>query len=409
MKYEMNSLVLKFGGTSLASDKSRKMVVSKIINKYQSGYNIVVTVSAIGRKDNPYSTDGLLGLINNGTTMEREKDLLLSCGEIISAVILSSVLTKMGYKSIVYTGYQAGIVTNDIFGNADIIKINPQKIIESLRQGYIVIVAGFQGANDSGDITTLGRGGSDITAVALGKALKSEWVEIYTDVDGIMTADPNIVPNARVLNNMCYSEVYQLAEDGAKVIHPKAVALAQESNIPIKILNTFSENVGTTIETLERTYYNGRNNFDDDKVITAITYKKNRVQVIINMSENNGKMENLMEELTLNNISIDLINFFLDKKVFTINSDDLQKLKKIMDDGNYEYSLVENCCKLSAIGYKMRGVPGVMARIVKALLKENIKILQSSDSHNTIWCLIEEKDTGKAITALHREFKLYEA
>lgn len=405
----MNSLVLKFGGTSLASDKSRKMVVSKIINKYQSGYNIVVTVSAIGRKDNPYSTDGLLGLINNGTTMEREKDLLLSCGEIISAVILSSVLTKMGYKSIVYTGYQAGIVTNDIFGNADIIKINPQKIIESLRQGYIVIVAGFQGANDSGDITTLGRGGSDITAVALGKALKSEWVEIYTDVDGIMTADPNIVPNARVLNNMCYSEVYQLAEDGAKVIHPKAVALAQESNIPIKILNTFSENVGTTIETLERTYYNGRNNFDDDKVITAITYKKNRVQVIINMSENNGKMENLMEELTLNNISIDLINFFLDKKVFTINSDDLQKLKKIMDDGNYEYSLVENCCKLSAIGYKMRGVPGVMARIVKALLKENIKILQSSDSHNTIWCLIEEKDTGKAITALHREFKLYEA
>ncbi|WP_077367547.1 aspartate kinase [Anaerosalibacter sp. Marseille-P3206] len=404
----MNTIIQKFGGTSLASEESRERVVSKIINKHNQGYNVVVTVSAIGRKGNPYSTDSLIDLINTNTVSYRDKDLLLSCGEIISAVVLSSTLNEKGYKSIVYTGYQAGIVTDDNFGNADIIEINPEKLIKGLDKGYIVIVAGFQGANRNGEITTLGRGGSDITAVALGKALNSQWVEIYTDVDGIMTADPNIVPDAKVLENMCYSEVYQLAEDGAKVIHPKAVAIAQESKIPIRILNTFSENEGTKVETLERMYYSGNNTMQEDKIITAITYKKGRVQVILDLDNNENKTEKLMEELTSNNVSIDLINFFIDKKVFTIDNEDVLKLKKIMDSGDYSYKIVKNCCKLSAIGYKMRGVPGVMARIVKALLKENIKILQSSDSHNTIWCLIEEKDTDKAINALHKEFKLYQ-
>lgn len=402
----MNTIIQKFGGTSLASEESRKRVVSKIINKYRSDNNVVVTVSAIGRKGNPYSTDSLIDLVNINSISHREKDLLLSCGEIISAVILSSALNEKGFKSIVYTGNQAGIITNDNFGNADIIEISPTNIYESLKKGYIVIVAGFQGANKNGEITTLGRGGSDITAVALGKALNSQCVEIYTDVDGIMTADPNIVSDARLLENMCYSEVYQLAEDGAKVIHPKAVAMAQESNIPLKILNTFTENEGTTIETLEKIYYNGKNTIQDDKIITAITYKKGRVQVILDMEDNDNKTENLMEELTTNNVSIDLINFFIDKKVFTIDEEDLPKLKRIMDDGNYNYKVIKNCCKLSTIGYKMRGVPGVMARIVRALLNENIKILQSSDSHNTIWCLIEEKDTDKAVSALHREFQL---
>lgn len=404
----MKTIIQKFGGTSLASEESRERVVSKIVNKYKSGFNIVVTVSAIGRKGNPYSTDSLIDLINLKSTAPREIDLLLSCGEIISAVKLSSTLNEKGYKSIVYTGGQAGIVTNNTFGNANIVEIKPKKLYESLEKGYIVIVAGFQGTSINGEITTLGRGGSDITAVALGKALNSQWVEIYTDVDGIMTADPNIVSNAKVLENMCYSEVYQLAEDGAKVIHPKAVSMAQESNIPLKILNTFTENEGTTIETLEKIYYNGKNTIKEDKIITAITYKKGRVQVILDMEDNDNNTEYLMEDLTSNNVSIDLINFFIDKKVFTIDNNDLPKLEKIMNKRNYEYRVVRNCCKLSAIGYKMRGVPGVMARIVKALLKEKVKILQSSDSHNTIWCLIEEKDTDKAISALHKEFKLYQ-
>ena len=317
-------------------------------------------------------------------------------------------MNEKGYKSIVYTGGQAGIITNDKFGNADIMEVNPNKLYDSLKKGFIVIVAGFQGINEKGEITTLGRGGSDITAVAIGKALNSKWVEIYTDVDGIMTADPNIVSNAKVLENMCYSEVYQLAEDGAKVIHPKAVSMAQKYNISLKILNTFTENEGTTIEKLEKIYYNGLNEIKEDKIITAITYKKGRVQVILDMDGNDDNTEYLMEDLTSNNVSIDLINFFIDKKVFTIDEEDLPKLEKIMNKRKYQYKIVKNCCKLSAIGYKMRGVPGVMARIVRALLKENVKILQSSDSHNSIWCLIEEKDTDKAVSALHKEFKLYQ-
>lgn len=404
----MNIVIQKFGGTSLATEESRERVVTKIINKYKLNFNVVVTVSAIGRKGNPYSTDSLIDLINTKYTSPREKDLLLSCGEVISAVKLSSILNEKGYKSIVYTGGQAGIITNDKFGNADIMKVNPNKLYDSLKKGFIVIVAGFQGINEKGEITTLGRGGSDITAVAIGKALNSKWVEIYTDVDGIMTADPNIVSNAKVLENMCYSEVYQLAEDGAKVIHPKAVSMAQKYNISLKILNTFTENEGTTIETLEKIYYNGLNEIKEDKIITAITYKKGRVQVILDMDGNDDNTEYLMEDLTSNNVSIDLINFFIDKKVFTIDEEDLPKLEKIMNKRKYQYKIVKNCCKLSAIGYKMRGVPGVMARIVRALLKENVKILQSSDSHNTIWCLIEEKDTDKAVSALHKEFKLYQ-
>lgn len=404
----MKIITQKYGGTSVATKESRKKVVSKIIEKHNEDYNVVVVVSAIGRKENPYSTDSLNALINKSFISRREQDMILSCGEIISSVVLSNVLNEKGYKSIVYTGYQAGITTNKDFGKAEIISIKPEKIKKSLNKGYIVIVAGFQGGNEEGEITTLGRGGSDITAVALAKSLGSKWVEIYSDVDGIMTADPSIVPDARSLSSMGYSEVYQLAEDGAKIIHPKAVEIARKYNIPIKIKNTFSNKQGTTVESVEALTLNGKKDFKTEKVITAITYKKNRVQVIIHIDEESENTEEIMEKLTSNNISIDLINFFIGKKVFTIDEEDLNMVKKILDEGKYNYELIKDCCKLSSIGYKMQGVPGVMARIVKALSKERIKILQTSDSHNTIWCLIKEKDTNKALTALHKEFKLYE-
>jgi aspartate kinase len=362
----------------------------------------------MGRKGNPYATDSLLELINNKAIQPRELDLLLSCGEIISAVILSGHLNEKGLKTKVFTGYQAGIKTNDYYGEAHIIDVNPKNILNSLKENYIAIVAGFQGATSSGEITTLGRGGSDISAVALGKSLKCQLVEIYTDVDGIMTADPNIVPNAKVLETMCYSEVHQLAEDGAKVIHPKAVEIAQQANMPLKIKNTFTDNKGTTIEGADVQFLDKRKNLQEEKIITAITYKKNRVQVIIDMQKGNDDIENFMDEITKSRISIDLINFFVDKKAFTIDKEDLPNLEKILKKGAYSYNIVKDCCKLSVIGYKMRGVPGVMARIVRALSTEGIKILQSSDSHNTIWCLVNDKNTNKALNALHKEFKLYE-
>ena len=404
----MKIVVQKFGGTSVSSKENRERVVNKILEKYNSGYSIVIVVSAMGRKGNPYATDSLLELINNKAIQPRELDLLLSCGEIISAVILSGHLNEKGLKTKVFTGYQAGIKTNDYYGEAHIIDVNPKNILNSLKENYIAIVAGFQGATSSGEITTLGRGGSDISAVALGKSLKCQLVEIYTDVDGIMTADPNIVPNAKVLETMCYSEVHQLAEDGAKVIHPKAVEIAQQANMPLKIKNTFTDNKGTTIEGADVQFLDKRKNLQEEKIITAITYKKNRVQVIIDMQKGNDDIENFMDEITKSRISIDLINFFVDKKAFTIDKEDLPNLEKILKKGAYSYNIVKDCCKLSVIGYKMRGVPGVMARIVRALSTEGIKILQSSDSHNTIWCLVNDKNTNKALNALHKEFKLYE-
>ncbi len=404
----MNIVIQKFGGTSMATEENRNKVAEKIIKKNNENYNIVVVVSAIGRAGNPYATDSLLQLVDKKTLGKREMDLLLSCGEIISAVVLSNVLNKKGIKTKVFTGYQAGIITDNNFGNAEITKINPINIIETLKKNKIAIVAGFQGMTPEAEITTLGRGGSDITAIALGKALDCNYVEIYTDVDGIMTADPNIVPTAKVLETMCYSEVYQLAEDGAKVIHPKAIEIAQQSNVPVRIKNTFSDNTGTTIEEPSVSYYNNRKELFSDKIITAITYKKGRVQVNIKTTNKDDNTEKLMEKITKEKISIDLINFFVDKKVFTINKEDLSKLTKILDEEKYKYEIIENCCKLSAIGYKMQGVPGVMAKIVSALSREKIEILQSSDSHNTIWCLIYEKDLNRAVRALHKEFKMDE-
>lgn len=405
----METIVQKFGGTSISSEESREKASAKIIEKYDMGYNVVVIVSAMGRKGEPYSTDTLLNLVNSKLISNKELDLLMSCGEIISSVVLGNHLSEKGYDIAILPGHQAGILTNNKFGDAEIIDIDPKNIIKHLNEKKIVIVPGFQGHNKEFETTTLGRGGSDISAVAIGKALNSKHVEIFTDVDGIMTADPTIVPDAKVLKNMGYSEVYQLAEDGAKVIHPRAVELAQQFNIPLIIKNTYSNNEGTSIEGINGHFGNNRGNLFDNKIITAITYKKDRIQITIplNYDKDEAKIERVMDEITAQNISLDLITFLVEKKIFTISKQDKEKLVSIFEKEDLTYEIIENCCKISAIGYKMQGIPGVMAKIIKALSKENIQVLQTSDSHNTIWCLIKENDTEKALYALHKEFKLY--
>jgi aspartate kinase len=396
----MKIIVQKFGGTSVANEKNREKVISKIISKLNEGYRIVVVVSAIGREGDPYATDSLLKLVNMNHTNQRELDLLVSCGEIISSVVLSSQLNHKGYDTVVYNGHQAGIITDENYGNAQILAVSPEKIISSLNQKKIVIVAGFQGASINGEITTLGRGGSDTSALILGEALGCDYVEIYTDVDGIMTADPKLVPDAKLIETMCYSEVYQLAEEGAKVIHPKAVEVAERGNIKVVVKNTLSECCGTTITHFD--FYKSKN----DNIISAITYMKKRAQVTIEMDERKDNIENLFADISNKNISIDLINLFMDKEIFTINQNDISSIEELLILGNYKYKIIPDCCKISVVGHRMRGIPGVMARIVKALTKEKIAILQSSDSHTTIWCLVNGKDSDKALRALHNEFKL---
>lgn len=398
----MRIAVQKFGGTSVANDKNREKVTEKIIKQYESGYSVVVVVSAIGRKGDPYATDTLLGLVDKDKIRNRELDLLVSCGEIISGIVLSNVLNRKGYETIVLTGYQAGIITDNNFGDANILRVNPERILENLEKNKIVIVTGFQGATVNGEVTTIGRGGSDTSAVLLGEALNCQYVEIFTDVDGIMTADPRIVPDASLLETMSYSEVFQLAEDGAKVIHPRAVEIAERSHIKIIIKNTLNECVGTLIHDKD-----GSNFYKDrGSIINAITYKRNRAQVIIEGSFDNNSTEKLMESITKNNISIDLINFFIDKKVFTVDEKDVKLIKDILEIEKYKYRIIKDCCKLSIIGNRMQGIPGVMARIVKTLSQEEIEILQTSDSHTTIWCLIKDKDLKAAVNLLHQEFNL---
>lgn len=301
----MRIIVQKFGGTSVSTEKRRNMVVDKVINAIDNGLSPVVVVSAIGRKGDPYATDTLSSLLNEKDSLEkREIDLLMCCGEIISSVILSDVFAQRGYKTKVFTGAQAGIITDDNFGNAEIIDIKVDEIIDTLKKGIIPIVTGFQGSTKKGEYTTLGRGGSDITGTALAAALNAEYAEIYTDVDGIMTADPNVVKDAKIIDEISYNEVFKLALEGAKVIHPKAVEYAMKGSIPIIIKNTLSNEKGTMIA----------NYAHSNNLITGIASTDKISQITINCEDND-----VLEILANNNISIDLINIFPEKKVFTIN------------------------------------------------------------------------------------------
>jgi aspartate kinase len=398
MEVNMDIVVQKFGGTSVSSEENRKLVIKKIKNVIKEGYKPVVVVSAMGRKGSPYATDTLLSLVNDEFKVNNPRglDLLLSCGETLSTVVMCNDLLREGIKAVPLMGGEAGIKTNNNFNNASILNVDPKNVLKILEDGQIPVVAGFQGINEEGSITTIGRGGSDVTGAILGAALKAKEVQIYTDVDGIMTADPRIVSQASLIENISYDEVFQFADQGAKVIHPRAVKISRKYNIPLVIKNTLSDCVGTTISAYEE---------DNERVITGITHMGNRVQVRIN----GGSVEhcnNIFHILAREGISIDLISVFIKDKIFTINESDLKKFKKIATTLEITYEYTENCSKISIIGSKMRGMPGVMSRILKALEEGSVDILQTADSHTTIWCLVESSKVKDAINLLHDEFKL---
>jgi aspartate kinase len=313
---------------------------------------------------------------------------------------MSKDLYNAGIDAVPLTGGQAGIITDSNFTEATCIEVKPKKILDLVSQGRVPVITGFQGITENGYLTTLGRGGSDTTASILGVALKATAIEIYTDVDGIMTADPRVVENANLIDVISYYEVFQLAEKGATVIHPKAVEVAMEGNIPILIKNTMSNCKGTLI-----------NNFGDkssDRIMTGITSQKNRIQVSITAADNQGnsKYKNVLDLLAANKISLDLINIFPSEQIFTVNQDDKETLESVLSSANLKYTLIENCSKVAVIGSKMKGIPGVMAKIIKALSDNNIEVLQTADSHMTIWCLVHSENEKEAINVLHKTFKL---
>lgn len=395
----MNIIVQKFGGTSVSTKEKREKVIQKIKKAKNQGFDVVVVVSAMGRKGDAYSTDSLLDLIDiSRENNKRITDMLMCCGEIISSAVISSELLQEGIEAIPLTGGQAGIITDDEYSNAAIIRVQKENILTILKEGKTPIVAGFQGMTEDGFFTTIGRGGSDTSASLIGAALCADRIEIYTDVDGIMTADPRIVKNAEVINVLSYDEVFQLADHGAKVIHPRAVEIARNNNIPLYIKNTMNDSEGTIINNISKE----KNN----RIITSITSTNNRIQVIVDKENNinNAEYDNILDIIAYNNISLDLINIFPEKLVFTIEEYDKEKLKNIFNDLKLKYSLKENCSKIALIGSGMRGIPGVMAKIYKALSHEQIEVLQTADSHMTIWCLISTCDLKLAINALHSAF-----
>ncbi len=400
----MGIIVQKYGGTSVSTAESRDRIANNAISAYNEGNSVVLVVSAMGRKGAPYATDTLIGMYGEAVQEHgtRELDLLMSCGETISAAVMAGTIKAYGVDSAALTGFQAGIITDEVHGDANVIEVRTDKLHKHLNAGQIVVVTGFQGISESGDITTLGRGGSDTTAAILGEALDADAIEIYTDVDGVMTADPRLVPEAKVIGQISYEECYQMAVDGAKVVDHKAVEVARRSGKILKIKNTFRSSEGTTISRQTEDVPKSM----EPKIITAIASKDNVVQFTIHIGYSDARNETFLYAFEEAGISMDLINFFEDQKIFTVATLDKPEAERILKSLELDYTVLEDCCKLTAVGYKIHGVPGVMKRIVLSLTRAGIEILQSGDSHTTIACLIRKDSLENAIRALHEEFQL---
>ncbi len=397
MKKEI--IIQKFGGTSLQDEITRGKAAKFVKEKFDAGILPVVVVSAMGRSGAPYATDTLLKIANDvePEINPREKDLLMSCGETISAIIFVQTLRKIGLKAIALTGAQAGIITDNNFGNARIKKVIIDNLLKIINQDMIPVITGFQGMDENGEITTFGRGGSDTTASVLASALQAAEIEIYTDVEGIFSADPKNVQKTTAISEASYEEAVELAEKGAKVIHPRAVEIAASKNIPIRIFSTFTGINGTTIK-----------NIKSDRPITGITSKDNIIYYQIEpiLTDDHAIGLNVFQLLAENSISADFIYIRPESISFIIDAENRQKTIHVLDKNNFRYLIREGLVKVSAVGSGMTGIPGIMAKIVTALTSQNIEILECTDSRTTISCLIKSEKKNKAITALHDIFEL---
>ncbi len=405
----MKIIVQKFGGTSMATERSRKAVAGRIGQALAAGYMPVAVVSAMGRSGDPYATDTLKNMAGSifSATPLRELDLIMHCGEIISAVALAATLHKAGIKARAFTGSQAGLITDGCFGEARVLSCEPGRLREALGQGEVAVVAGFQGVTPGGEISTLGRGGSDTTAVILGSALQAEVVEIYTDVNGIATADPHIYKGARVIPRLSYSEACQLVYEGARVIHPPAVEVAMEHNLNVVIRSLTAEDPGTLIHSgIPETAAAGFT-AAPRQVVTGVAHVSDIAQLTVEFVRPDPDLEiKLFENLAGAGISIDLISVFPTRKVFTIKQEALPGATAVLEELGTGFAVEKDCAKVSVIGHGMRGIPGVMARVVRALNEKGIPILQTADSNISISLLIRRHDLSAAVEILHNHFAL---
>lgn len=404
----MSILVKKFGGSSVATPEKMHNIVDRILTERKKDEQIVLVVSAMGDH-----TDDLLALASkiNPDMPKRELDMLLSTGEQVSIALLASAFQAKGQNAISFTGAQAGILTNDKHLKASILDVKAEKVKSALDAGNIVIVAGFQGITDSGEITTLGRGGSDTTAVAIAAGLKADMCDIYTDVDGVYTADPRIVASAKKLNEITFSEMLELARLGAGVMQPRAVEYGEHNGVKIQVRSTFKDEPGTIIR---EEYTVQEKNF----VIRGVAHDTNVAKIAVRgVSDEPGAAYEIFAALAEANIDVDMIvqsasaTAHKNDILFTVTQTDMVEtasvIEKLKETMKFDKADIEvNVAKVSIVGAGMLGSPGIAAGMFGALAKANINIDVISTSEISISCLIPEKDVKNAVNTIHEHFFL---
>lgn len=397
---------MKFGGSSVGTPERMQRVAQRIIERQQEGNEIVVVVSAMGD-----TTDDLIdqSKLLNPNPSAREMDMLLTVGEQISIALLSMTIEAAGGKALSLTGWQAGMKTDSIHGKAKIAEINPSRIVEGLKAGKVVVVAGFQGASEEGEITTLGRGGSDTTAVALAAAIQADICEIYTDVDGVYTTDPRVVKNARKLNEISYDEMLELAHLGAAVLHPRAVEYAKHNNVQLVVRSSFTKNEGTSVK--EEAV------MEQGVVVRGIAFDKNVARISINgVGDVPGVLANVFGALADNGIDVDIIvqsgtqNGKADF-AFTVAGDDKEKalavIEGIKDVVPYRETISEsNLVKVSIVGAGMVSNPGVAAKMFSVTSSLGVSIKMVSTSEIKVSCVIDAEKLNDVVTGLHTAYGL---
>lgn len=399
-------IVQKYGGTSVGTPERIKEVAKRVISAKKEGHDVVVVVSAMGD-----TTDELIDLAHKITInpSDREIDMLLSTGEQISIALLAIAINSMGYNAISLTGAQVGIVTDNVHRKAKILKITPDKIFKELKKNNIVIAAGFQGIDFEQNITTLGRGGSDTTAVALAAVLKAERCEIYTDVEGVYTADPRIVKDAKKMEEISYDEMLELAQLGAKVMNARAMEFAAKYNVPLYVLSSFTDIPGTLIKKEAKNM--------EDIIVRGIAIQEDEAKLtILHLPDKPGIAARIFKRIADANVNIDMIVQNVSEKgitdiSFTVVKDDLSKTQDVLKPFIKEIGAAglltdENMAKISIVGIGMRGHSGVAARMFSALAVEGINIEMISTSEIKISVVINKQYVKKAAKALHKEFEL---
>ena len=402
----MGLVVQKYGGTSVANLEKISNVAERVIRTKEAGNKLVVVLSALAGE-----TDRLIGLAHGASDRpdEREYDALIATGEMITVALLSIVLNKKGHRAKSFLAHQVKIYTDSTHTRARILKVDTKAIAEELKKDGIVVVAGFQGVDEKNNITTLGRGGSDTSAVALAAALNADVCEIYTDVEGVYTTDPNLCSKAIKLSKISYDEMLEMASAGAKVLHPRSVELAKKYNVPVFVRSSFNDDVGTLVTKEDSEM--------EQVVVSGVSYDRDQAKVtVVRVPDRPGIAARLFTPLSDKNILVDMIiqNASIDAYTdlsFTVSRKDIREVRRMIEAAAKEVGAQgveydENISKVSIVGVGMRSHAGVASRMFSALAGEGINILMISTSEIKISCVIEAKYTELAVMVLHDAFGL---